>query len=91
MYMQEMSSLQNEPQGPGRCLFSLPMAIHSMSAWGLSPDGQPQHQPDLLVLAASSPTAASLGCGAQLGVGCAECFGATEMCFKARKFTDTEI
>lgn len=32
--MQEISSLQNEPQGPGRCLFSssLPVAIHSMSA-----------------------------------------------------------
>lgn len=32
--MQEISSLQNEPQGPGRFLFSssLPMAIHSMSA-----------------------------------------------------------
>lgn len=34
MHMQEISSVQNEPQGPGRCLFSssLPMAIHSVPA-----------------------------------------------------------
>lgn len=68
MHMQEISSLQNEPQGPGRCLFSSspPVAIYSMSAGACLLMNSPSISQICLFWLPAVPLLLSLGVGVTL-------------------------